>query len=91
MMNELKFIMITKLIEKYEYKISDFFSIIEEYVKEKHDAEFMGIKHIEYGGITYTWEKTTGCRGVYNTTSGTKFTSFDSILTFLQKENNNEL
>lgn len=41
-MNELKFLMVTKFIGRYEENISDFFSMIKNFVKYKHDAEFFG-------------------------------------------------
>jgi len=59
-MNELKFIMTTKLIEKYNDRMREFFEVIQEYVEKVHDGKFTGITEISYAGINYTWKKLQG-------------------------------
>ena len=86
-MNELKFIMTVKLIQKYEERISDFVSIIEDYVAKTYNAEFIGIKQLEYGGLIFSWQRTTGYKGVYQTEFGEQFINFNTILEFLQSQN----
>ena len=85
-MNELKFLMTTKLIEKYNDRMREFFEVIQEYVEKVHDGEFTGITEISYAGINYTWKKTTGCRGHYTTVHESAYANYSAILEILLKQ-----
>lgn len=84
-MDEMRFLLTIKLIEKYDDRISEFFSTIERYVEKLHDAEFTGIEEISSYGVSYTWQRTTGCRGHYNTENGSAHANWAAILEILLK------
>ena len=84
-MNELKFLMNTRFIGRYEEPIIEFMNVIQQYVEKTHNAEFTGVSSFEYGGVILSWRRTTGCRGCYKTTFDTGFVSYSTLLTFLQQ------
>lgn len=85
-MDELTFIMQTKLISRYNDRIGDFFNLIEEYVEKMHGGGLTGIRYINYDSVAYTWQKTIGCYGCYTTTYTEEYTDFSDILSFIQGE-----
>lgn len=85
-MDDLKFYMTTKLIEKYQYKISDFIDIVETVVKKEYKSEFVGIKSFEDNGLIFTYQKTTGCRGHYQTQYTELFLTYTNLFNLYKGE-----
>lgn len=85
-MDILKYYMTAKLIEKYEYKIKDFIDIVETVVEKEYKSSFVGIKSFESDGLVFTYSKTTGCRGQYQTTYTELFLTYTTLINLYKGE-----
>lgn len=79
-MDELQFLMTAKLIGKYEERISDFITVIKEYVEQKHEATFGGIISIDENGVLYSYNRMLGYKNQYQIECAEEYASYITIL-----------
>lgn len=84
-MEEIKFMMMTKLIDRYEYKINEFIEIIEEYA-ERGEWSFEGINEFSSRGVSYNISLTTGAKGCYETRYNREYADWFGIAEYIQNK-----
>lgn len=84
-MDSLKFTMMVKLLDRYEYKITEFLEEIEKYA-ERQGWAFMGITEISGYGVSYRISKTTGARNCYDTEYDYENAKWSDIINYKQNK-----
>lgn len=89
-MDNIKFLMMTKLIDRYDQRIQEFIEMIEEYA-ERGEWSFEGINEVSYRGVSYNISLTTGAKGCYETRYNREYADWFDIAEYFQnKENKGE-
>jgi hypothetical protein len=81
----MKFLMMTKLIDRYEWRLNEFIEMIKEYV-ERGEWAFEGITEISRQGVSYNTSLTTGAKGCYETRYNRDYADWFDIIEYFQNK-----